>query len=99
MTAQSMESLVFNGERLRMCTTPLDIYLVQRGIRFHSETTANWRGYDGSWEIKGSQKLGHRLYLVGLSASIKYKDNRSKKQILEKGYVIILMMRVYWKSI
>jgi hypothetical protein len=73
MTAQSMESLVFNGERLRMCTTPLDIYLIQRGIRFHSETTANWRGYDGSWEIKGSEELGYRLYLVGLSASIAYQ--------------------------
>jgi len=73
MTAQSMESLVFNGERLRMCTTPLDIYLVQRGIQFHSATTANWRGYNGSWEIKGSEELGYRLYLVELSASIEYK--------------------------
>lgn len=73
MTAQAMESLVFKGERLLMCTTPLDIYLVQRGIQFYSETTANWRGYIGSWEIKGSEELGYRLYLVELSASIAYQ--------------------------
>ena len=74
MTAQAMESLVFKGERLLMCTTPLDIYLVQRGIQFYSETTANWRGYIGSWEIKGSEELGYRLYLVELSASIAYQN-------------------------
>jgi hypothetical protein len=73
MTAQSMESLVFKGERLRMCTTPLDIYLTQSGIKFYSESTANWRGYDGFWEIKGSEELGYRLYLVSLSASIAYQ--------------------------
>lgn len=85
MTAQAMESLVFNSERLRMCTTPLDIYLVQRGIQFYSETTANWRGYIGSWEIKGSEELGYRLYLVELSASIAYQ-NRVRLEYLFPDY-------------
>jgi hypothetical protein len=81
MTAQAMESLVFKGERLHMCTTPLDIYLVQRGIQFYSETTANWRGYVGSWEIKGSEELGYRLYLVELSASIAYQKRVGLDQL------------------
>ena len=72
MTAQAMESLVYKGDRLHMCATPLDIYLEQNNIRFQSESTANWRGYVGYWEVKGSDELGYRLYLVGLSACLEY---------------------------
>jgi hypothetical protein len=72
MTAQATESLLFQEEPLSMCSTPLDIYLAQRGIKFYSENTANWRGYRGSWEVKGSEELGYRLYLVQLRACLEY---------------------------
>ena len=75
MTAQVMESLIYKGEKLHMCATPLDIYLSQNGIRFQSESTANWRGYMGYWEIKGSDELGYRLYLVKLSACLTYSEH------------------------
>lgn len=70
MTAQASETLIYQGEELMMFETPLDIYLAQKKIQFQYETTANWRGYDGTWEIKGSDELGYRLYLVSLSANI-----------------------------
>jgi hypothetical protein len=72
MTAQSTESLLFKGENLQMCSTPLDEYLLQNNIRFEAESTANWRGYQGYWEVKGSEEIGYRLYLVSLSACLKY---------------------------
>lgn len=72
MTAQSTESLLFKGENLRMCSTPLDGYLLQNNIRFEADSTANWRGYEGYWEVKGSEEIGYRLYLVSLSACLKY---------------------------
>lgn len=72
MTAQVTESLLFREEPLSMCSTPLDIYLIQHGIRFKSETTANWRGYKGHWEVKGSEEAGYRLYLVKLTACLEY---------------------------
>lgn len=72
MTAQTTESLLYKGEELHMCATPLDIYLSQNGIKFESASTANWRGYQGYWEVKGSDELGYRLYLVRLSACLKY---------------------------
>jgi hypothetical protein len=74
MTAQASETLIYQGEELMMCETPLDIYLLQKKIQFQYETTANWRGYDGTWEIKGTDKLGYRLYLVELSANIAYQN-------------------------
>ena len=55
-----------------MCSTPLDVYLLQNNIRFEAENTANWRGYQGSWEIKGSEEVGYRLYLIRLTACLKY---------------------------
>jgi hypothetical protein len=72
MTAQSTESLLYKKENLQMCSTPLDVYLLQNNIRFEAENTANWRGYQGSWEIKGSEEVGYRLYLISLTACLKY---------------------------
>jgi hypothetical protein len=70
MTAQVSETLIYQGQELMMCETPLDSYLIQKRIEFLSETTANWRGYKGTWEIKGSDEQGYRLYLVSLTANI-----------------------------
>ena len=60
MTVQAIEPLVYKAQQLHMRAMPLDIYLEQNNIRFEVERTANWRG-----EIKRSDELGYRLYLVG----------------------------------
>ena len=65
MTAQASETLFYKGEELRMCSTPLDKFLVSGGrdIRFQDLSTACWRGYMGTWEIRDN-----RLYIIGISA-------------------------------
>jgi hypothetical protein len=65
MTAQVAEKLILDGQRLRLCELPLTDYFALSGLRppkFRVETTANWRGYVGTWEIKNS-----RLYLVNIA--------------------------------
>jgi len=63
MTAQIAESLLFEGRTVSMCTEPLNDYFLLSGKHplFESNSSAVWRGYIGSWEIKDL-----RLYLVGL---------------------------------
>ena len=63
MTAQYTERLLLRGEKLSLCTEPLASYLesgVSR-ITFDAETSACWRGYEGTWAIESD-----RLYLVKL---------------------------------
>jgi hypothetical protein len=63
MTAQATETLIYKGQELSLCETPLDDYLVSAGsgIAFESPSTALWRGYVGTWEV-----ISDRLYLVAL---------------------------------
>lgn len=53
MTAQIAEKLLYQGERVAMCTNPLSDYFAMGGFipRFMSNTTALWLGYVGDWEI------------------------------------------------
>ena len=69
MTAQASESLLLDGQKVRLCETPLNAYFALTGVtpRFHVETTACWRGYIGAWEIKDS-----RLYMIDIGGS--YED-------------------------
>jgi len=63
MTSQFAERLLLRGEKLSLCTEPLAPYLesgVSR-ITFDAETSACWRGYEGTWAIENG-----RLYLVKL---------------------------------
>jgi hypothetical protein len=66
MTAQFSETLLLRGEKLSLCTEPLAPYLETGAsrIKFDAETTACWRGYDGTWAIEGN-----RLYLVELQGT------------------------------
>ncbi len=73
MTAQVSETLIYNGKQLMMFTTPLDLYLKANRLSFVSPHTACWRGYEGTWEIKGSES-NERLYLVALRAYRSYED-------------------------
>nr|MBP7911909.1 hypothetical protein [Pseudomonadales bacterium] len=63
MTAQIPEVLRFESREHPMCTEPLEDYFELGGRKspFASYCTANWRGYIGTWEVRGQ-----RLYLVGL---------------------------------
>ena len=68
MTAQVPESLLYDGQKLPLRTTPLAPYLganAQDKI-FQATNTANWRGYVGTWDIAGD-----RLYLVDLKGRLK----------------------------
>ena len=68
MTAQISETLIYGGKKIVMCTEPLACYLRQSDIEFESNSTALWRGYEGTWELRGTEETEQKLYLVGLSA-------------------------------
>lgn len=74
MTAQVSETLIFHGKELMMFSNPLDPYLRATGLHFVSPHTANWRGYQGTWEIKGTEETGERLYLVALHAHLNHEE-------------------------
>lgn len=61
MTDQVAETLHYQGHEYAMRTEPLGQYFQLMGIEpvFNSMCSALWRGYVGTWEIKGG-----RLYLV-----------------------------------
>lgn len=67
MTAQAAEELIYKGQSLAMCSTPLDVFLVSSGRSFNFQdlSTACWRGYVASWEIRDS-----RLYITDISATL-----------------------------
>ena len=81
MTAQFSESLIYNGKQLPMCTNPLGLYLAQTGLQFVSPNTANWRGYRGTWEVKGNSENEQRLYLIRLAANKSYEEVLSLKDV------------------
>jgi hypothetical protein len=64
-TAQAPEILFFEGEEVSMFTTPLESYFSEEKPRpddvLISNSSANWRGYIGHWEISEN-----RLILTGL---------------------------------
>ncbi len=63
MTAQVTERLIYRNQELSLCTQPLGKFLefTENPIHFQSTSTANWRGYVGTWRIEED-----RLYLVRL---------------------------------
>jgi len=74
MTAQVSERLIYGGKEIPIFSNPLSTYLQQTDIQFTSPSTANWRGYVGTWEIKGTPETGERLYLVKISAYKTYEE-------------------------
>lgn len=68
MTAQFPERVFYNGTKYPMCSEPLSIYLERKNFKkeaFKSQNSACWRGYRGTWEIKGN-----KLFLVEFSGYI-----------------------------
>ena len=56
MTAQGRETISVDGEQRSLCALPLaPLFRSWRPEpRFMAESSANWRGYRGSWEIVGT---------------------------------------------
>jgi len=66
MTAQAGELLFENGKRVWMQTLPLEAFWAANPPRPYmiAESSAEWRGYIGEWEISG-----RRLYLKKFEAT------------------------------
>jgi hypothetical protein len=67
MTAQTPETLHYEGEQLSMCTEPLGDFFKLAGLKPQRGivSTALWRGYVGEWEI-----IDDRLYLIGINGEL-----------------------------
>ena len=67
MTAQASEKLVYHGETLALCTTPLGPLVENNALpfKFSAPSSALWRGYVGTWVIEKE-----RLYLQKLEGRI-----------------------------
>jgi len=62
MTTQAKEGIIFDGVEYFLISPPLmpdSIMQEKKSLKFYTESTACWRGYVGTWEIKDN-----KLYLV-----------------------------------
>ncbi len=66
MTAQMHEIIIYEGEEHGMASEPLEPYLesLKEKPLIESTSTACWRGYVGTWEVKDK-----KLYLIDLQVS------------------------------
>ena len=66
MTIQASELIFFEGEKHSLINVPSmpDSIIQEKSQEFYMESTACWRGYVGTWEIKDD-----KLYLVDLRSS------------------------------
>jgi hypothetical protein len=64
MTAQTLETLLFEGKRYGMYCEPFRDYCrhAKLVLRLTAPDTGLWRGYEGEWEIADG-----RFYLVGIT--------------------------------
>ncbi len=67
MTAQMSEILHYQGQKLSMMGSPLGEYFSLSGYwpSFRAQSTALWRGYVGTWEVREG-----RLYLIAIRAQL-----------------------------
>ena len=79
MTAQVHERLILDGELTSMMTCPTlpmqHLRLYRRDpadVSWISGTTACWRGYIGTWEIRDGQ-----LYLVSIEGTLGIRDGEA----------------------
>ncbi|MDQ0469671.1 hypothetical protein QO011_002687 [Labrys wisconsinensis] len=73
MTAQCPDILFIRGNRHELCATPLDDYMrrmrKERRPQFVWESSACWRGYIASWEVRDGA-----LYLIEIKGCMKRND-------------------------
>jgi hypothetical protein len=81
MTAQVSEKLIYKGQELNLCAEPLNTYLetIRGDLKFVAHSSANWRGYVGTWCIEDK-----RLYLAKLSGTV--REGESERSI-ELGFL------------
>ena len=81
MTAQVSEKLIYKGQQLNLCAEPLLTYLetICSDVKFVGHSSANWRGYVGTWCIEDD-----RLYLAKLIGTV--RDGELERPI-ELGYL------------
>jgi hypothetical protein len=67
MSAQIPEVLLYEGNRVPMCTEPLSVLLatLTGASRFRPTSTALCRGYIGTWEVSDN-----RLFLIELTGQL-----------------------------
>lgn len=73
MTAQVSETLLYSGTKYRLCAEPLEKYLKEQrpDIQFVWDSTACWRGYEGTWAINDG-----KLYLIKLEGRLRKLGER-----------------------
>ncbi len=65
MTVQAVEIIIYKGQRLSMYQQPLSLWLNKNSlIKFDTYSTAHWRGYEGTWEIRDN-----KLFLIDIKSS------------------------------
>ncbi len=82
VTAQVSEVLHYDGQKLSMMDNPLGDYFSLRDHwpPFQEQSTALWRCYVGTWEIREG-----RLYLIGIEAQLE-DGTRVTLETLFPGY-------------
>ena len=83
MTAQIEDKLKFKGETYFLATEPLKGYLDREGIEFFSFSTACWRGYIATWQIKDD-----KLFLVDLEANTIDGEEVGLRYLFPKQYEV-----------
>ncbi len=66
MTTQAREQIIYKNEKYEMTEEPLEQYLstmIEEPV-FYAQASNCWRGYYGTWKLKGE-----KLYLIDLIAS------------------------------
>ena len=81
MTAQVSEKLIYKGQELTLCAEPLFTYLetIRSDLKFVAHSSANWRGYVGTWCIEDG-----RLYLAKLNGTVREGD---AERSIDLGYL------------
>jgi hypothetical protein len=81
MTAQVSEKLIYKGQELNLCAEPLHTYLetIRGDLKFVAHSSANWRGYVGTWCIEDE-----RLYLAKLNGTVREGEF---ERAIELGYL------------
>jgi hypothetical protein len=64
MTAQASEIIYYRGNRYRLIVEPLERYLRKKIIRprIKGYSTANWRGYIGTWKMDNEKLYLEKLH-------------------------------------
>jgi hypothetical protein len=65
MTAQVSERIIIDNEEFMLLCEPLASYLENKKLKFDVPHTACWRGYIGTWALKGKE-----LYLIDFEGQI-----------------------------